>query len=346
MTREKDYFQEYRLVQDRPSRLLLSALLFGLVLFPLISQGDSHNYYVFVANLLFINIIIAVGYNIVVGNTGLISLGHSGFLAVGAYASILLMTKIGAPFLVAILCAGLVTALLGFIVGLPALKLEGPYLAIATLGFGIAVEQVLGLFKSLTGGRDGIDTPPYSIFGHVMDTDVTLGPIVLSSEKQIYYVVLFVMVLLTVAAARMMKSRVGRGFTAVRDSAVAARALGVNVTYFKSLAFAVSAFYMGVAGSLNAHMVSHINPSQYGLMLSITMVAMIVVGGLGSITGSILGAVLFTLIHQVLAAQDHLNAIITGLVMVLIIIFEPRGLSGVWRTIVQSFKRSPAVRGD
>ncbi|MBN1880658.1 MAG: branched-chain amino acid ABC transporter permease [Deltaproteobacteria bacterium] len=346
MIGEKDYFQEYRLLQDRPSRLLLSVLFIGLILFPLISRGDSHNYYVFVANLLFINIITAVGYNIVVGNTGLISLGHSGFLAIGAYASIILMTKIGAPFPIAILSAGIITAVLGFIVGLPALKLEGPYLAIATLGFGIAVEQVLGLSKSLTGGMDGIDTPPYSMFGHVMNTDVSLGPIVLSSEKQIYYVILFVTVVLTFAAARMMKSRVGRGFTAVRDSAVAARSLGVNVTYFKSLAFAVSAFYMGVAGSLNAHMVNHINPSQYGLMLSITMVAMIVVGGLGSITGSILGAVLFTLLHQILAAQDHLNAIITGLVMVLIIIFEPRGLSGVWRTMRGFFKRKQVVRGD
>jgi len=346
MTREKDYFQEYRLVQDRLPRVLLSVLFFGLAVFPLISQGDSHNYYVFVANLLFINIIIAVGYNIVVGNTGLISLGHSGFLAIGAYASIILMTKLGAPFFVSLLFAGAFTALLGFIVGLPALRLEGPYLAIATLGFGIAVEQVLGLFKSLTGGRDGIDTPPYGVFGHVMDHDVTLGPITLSSEKQIYYVILVVMVILTVAAARMMKSRVGRGFTAVRDSAVAARALGVNVTYFKSLAFAVSAFYMGVAGSLNAHMVNHINPSQYGLMVSITMVAMIVVGGLGSITGSILGAVLFTLLHQILAAQDHLNAIITGFVMVLIIIFEPRGLVGVWRTISASLGRIPVSRSD
>ena len=343
MTRDKDYFQEYRIVRDLSSRMILGILIFGLALFPLVSQSDYH---VFVANILFINIIIAVGYNIVVGNTGLISLGHSGFLAVGAYASIILMTKIGAPFLVSVLFAGIVTAALGFIVGLPALRLEGPYLAIATLGFGIAVEQVLGLAKSLTGGRDGVDTPPYSIFGHVMDTDVTLGPIVLSSEKQIYYVILVAMVIMTAAAARMMKSRVGRGFTAVRDSAVAARALGVNVTYFKSLAFAVSAFYMGVAGSLNAHMVSHINPSQYGLMVSITMVAMIVVGGLGSITGSILGAVLFTLLHQMLAAQDHLNAIITGLVMVSIIIFEPRGLSGVWRTILNSFQRTPTVRSD
>lgn len=346
MTCEKDYFQEYRLIEGRFPRVLLSALFFGLILFPLISQGDSHNYYVFVANLLFINIIIAVGYNIVVGNTGLISLGHSGFLAIGAYASIILMTKLGAPFFVSLLFTGVFTALLGFIVGLPALRLEGPYLAIATLGFGIAVEQVLGLSKSLTGGHDGINTPPYSIFGHVMDHDVTLGPITLSSEKQVYYVILVVMVILTAAAARMMKSRVGRGFTAVRDSAVAARALGVNVTYFKSLAFAVSAFYMGVAGSLNAHMVNHINPSQYGLMVSITMVAMIVVGGLGSITGSIMGAVLFTVLHQLLAAQNHLNAIITGLVMVAIIIFEPRGLSGVWRTILSSFRRTPAVRSD
>ena len=346
MNLKKDYFQEYRLVQGRLPRVMLSALFFGLVIFPLISQGNSHNYYVFVANLLFINIIIAVGYNIVVGNTGLISLGHSGFLAIGAYASIILMTRIGAPFLVSILYAGFFTALIGFIVGLPALKLEGPYLAIATLGFGIAVEQVLGLTKSLTGGRDGIDTPPYSIFGHVMNSDVMLGPIILSSEKQMYYVILLVMIILTAFAARMMKSRVGRGFTAVRDSAVAARALGVNVTYFKSLAFAVSAFYMGVAGSLNAHMVNHINPSQYGLMVSITMVAMIVVGGLGSITGSILGAVLFTLLHQVLAAQAHLNAIITGLVMIMIIIFEPRGLSGVWRTILHLCERKPVIRSD
>jgi branched-chain amino acid transport system permease protein len=337
MDLKRSYFEDIRLFKSGVVLFWSVVLLAALIAFPLFAK----QYYIYIASLLFINIIIAIGLNLLVGYTGQVSLGHAGFLAIGAYTSVLLMLRLGLPFLVALPLAGLVSALFGFVLGLPALRMEGPYLAIATLGFGISVEQVLGLMENVTGGRMGLATPPFRVFGHTLKEDITLGGVTLGQEQQIYFLIMIITVILTLLAINLVRSRIGRAFIAVRDSDIAAESMGVNLTYYKTLAFAVSAFFVGVAGALQAHLITFIAPVQYNLIQSIYMLAMVVVGGLGSILGSILGAILFTLLPQLLAKLGWLNSVITGAIMIFIIVFEPLGLRGRWIKIKTYWKMWP-----
>ncbi|MBN1574095.1 MAG: branched-chain amino acid ABC transporter permease [Deltaproteobacteria bacterium] len=372
MDLKRNYYEDIKLIKSNFIGVWTLILLVFLLFFPLFATSFNTH----IASTLFINIIIAIGLNILVGYTGQVSLGHAGFLAIGAYTSVLLVMKAGFPMLLAIPTAGLMAALFGFILGLPALRMEGPYLAIATLGFGIAVEQVLGVWdtvlglfirfvnlfinlparivfgfrggggggefvppldfgpaleflKGLTGGRMGLKTPTFAIFD-TMDTDIFIGAIRLTPDKQVYYLILFITVILVLFAVNLMKSRIGRAFIAIRDSEIAAETVGVNLTYYRTLAFAISAFYAGMAGALQAHMVQFVAPMQYSLISSITMLAIIVVGGLGSILGSIAGAVLFTILPQFLSGHGDLNVIVTGAIMVVIIMLEPLGIRGIW----------------
>ncbi|MBN1883741.1 MAG: branched-chain amino acid ABC transporter permease [Deltaproteobacteria bacterium] len=337
MDLKRSYFEDIKLFESGVVLFWSVVLLALLIAFPLFAK----TYYIYIASLLLINIIVAIGLNLLVGYTGQVSLGHAGFLAIGAYTSVLLMLKLGFPFLVALPLAGLVSALFGFILGLPALRMEGPYLAIATLGFGISVEQILGLMEKVTGGRMGLETPPFRVFGHTLKGDLVVGSFALGEEQQIYFLIMIVTVIMTFLAINLVRSRIGRAFIAIRDSDIAAESMGVNLTYYKTLAFAVSAFFVGVAGALQAHMITFIAPVQYNLIQSIYMLAMVVVGGLGSILGSILGAILFTMLPQLLAELGWLNSVITGAIMVLIIVFEPLGLRGRWIKIKIYWKMWP-----
>ena len=383
MDLKRNYYEDIKLIKSNFIGIWSLLLLVFLFFFPLFVE----NFYAHIASVLLINVIIAIGLNILVGYTGQVSLGHAGFLAIGAYTSVILVMKAGFPFLIALPMAGLVSALFGFVLGLPALRMEGPYLAIATLGFGIAIEQVLGVWdtvlglfvgfinyfvnlpahiaffftraesaekfiptldigpylgflEGLTGGRMGLKTPAFSIF-ETMDTEIALGFIKLTSDKQMYYFVLIITIILVLFAINLMKSRIGRAFIAIRDSEVAAETVGVNLTYYKTLAFAISAFYAGVAGALGAHLFQFIAPVQYNLIASITMLAIIVVGGLGSIIGSILGAILFTILPQILSKYGEYNVIVTGAIMVVIVMLEPLGLRGIWIRIKIYWKMWP-----
>jgi branched-chain amino acid transport system permease protein len=383
MDLKRNYYEDIKLIKSNFVGIWGFLLLVFLFFFPLFVENFSAH----IASVLLINVIIAIGLNILVGYTGQVSLGHAGFLAIGAYTSVILVMKAGFPFLVALPLAGLMSALFGFMLGLPALRMEGPYLAIATLGFGIAIEQILGVWdtvlglfvgfvnffvnlpahiaffftraesaekfiptldigpalrflEGLTGGRMGLKTPTFSIF-ETMDTEIALGFIKLTSDKQMYYFILFITIILVLFAINLMKSRIGRAFIAIRDSEVAAETVGVNLTYYKTLAFAISAFYAGVAGALGAHMFQFIAPVQYNLIASITMLAIIVVGGLGSIVGAILGAILFTILPQILSKYGEYNIIVTGAIMVVIVMLEPLGLRGIWIRIKIYWKMWP-----
>ncbi|MBP1748030.1 MAG: inner-rane translocator, partial [Deltaproteobacteria bacterium] len=201
-------------------------------------------YIFYLLNLMLVHAIIVVGYNILAGNTGQISLGHAGFFAIGAYGTTLLIEKLGIPFIPALVLSGFIAAFFGFIVGLPALKLEGPYLSIATLAFGLAIMHVIGHVE-MFGGRTGIETPP-------LDLGIPQWGLgcVLSSDTQKYWLFLIVAILMVVGARNIMKTRVGRSFSAIRDSTIAAEVTGINLLAYKTLAFAVSAFYAGIAGGL------------------------------------------------------------------------------------------------
>jgi branched-chain amino acid transport system permease protein len=273
----------------------------------------------FVVNLLLVYVIVAVGLNVLMGFTGQISAGHAGFLAVGAYVTALLGAH--APGLGAqgaLLAAGLVTAFVGLLIGLPALRLAGFYIAMATLAFGVVVAEVILQLSPWTRGADGmyVIAPPF--FGLSLATD---------GNK--FWLVLGAAVVTVLTASNLAESKIGRAFVALRESPVAAEAMGIHTPGYKTLAFVVSAFYTGVAGGLFGYVVSYISPDAFSIELSIDFVAMVIIGGMGSVWGSILGAAVLTALNQYLAALQDFRALIFGLAVVLCMIFMPSGLKGL-----------------
>ena len=337
MDMKRDYYEDIQLLDSKVLWFWFLMLIAALITFPLIAP----NYYIYMANYMAINVIVTVGLNLLVGYTGQISLGHAGFFAIGAYGTVLLMTALHLPFLLAIVVAAFIAAFFGFVLGLPALRLEGPYLAIATLGFGMAITQVIGRWQ-VFGGRMGLETPSLSF-----------GPYVLESDRQLYFLIVSIAFLLILAARNLMKTRVGRAFIAIRDSDIAAETMGVNLVFYKTLAFAVSAFYAGIAGGLFAFLLGFINPSTFNFILSIYFLAFVIVGGLGSIFGSIMGGMVMTWLLLVLdkvqelpylgtvlisfsenwmtlSGLPNIASIVFGLIVVLLVVFEPLGLFGFW----------------
>jgi len=337
MDMKRDYYEDVQFFSSGVTVFWFIILMAFLALFPFLFK----NYYVYLANYMAINIIVAIGLNILVGYTGQISLGHSGFFAIGAYATLALMSKVGLPFVLALPAAALATAVFGFLIGLPALRLEGPYLSIATLGFGLTITRVIGRIEFF-GGRQGLHAP-----------ELTIGPWHLNTDRDFYYLLITLTVILTVAARNIIKTKVGRAFIAIRDADIAAETMGVNLMYYKTLAFAVSAFYTGLAGGLYAFVLRFIEPELFGLLMSILFLAMVVVGGLGSIFGAIAGACLLSYLDLELrnilsipyvglwlealsksyfsiTGVSNIQFILYGLIMVLIMLFEPLGLYGFW----------------
>jgi branched-chain amino acid transport system permease protein len=251
------------------------------------------------------------------------------------------MSKAHFPFILALPASALITALFGFLIGLPALRLEGPYLSIATLGFGLSITRVIGRIDFF-GGRQGLHAP-----------DLVIGPWHLDSDIDFYYLVITITVILTLVARNLIKTKVGRAFIAIRDADIAAETMGVNLMYYKTLAFAVSAFYTGIAGGLYAFVLRFIEPELFSLLMSILFLAMVVVGGLGSIFGAIAGACLLSWLDLELrnilsipylgawlealsksyfsiTGVSNIQFILYGLIMVLIMLFEPLGIFGFW----------------
>ena len=291
--------------------------LLGLVLIvlPIITSALGRSYVVYLYSLVMVYVIVTLGLNILTGYTGQISIGHAGFMAVAAYTSAILTGKLGVPFVFALIIASLLAAVLGLGLGVPALRLHGHYLAIATLGFGVAVGQLSASWDKLTGGYQGMKAPVASILGFRFDTDL-----------KYYYLVLVLAWLLVEAARNMLRSRPGRALMAVRDSEVAAQAMGINLAKYKVTAFAVSAFYAGVAGVLHAHLTRYVSPYDFNMGVSMTLLSAIVVGGLGSVPGSILGAVFMTVLPHVFSRVKNLPLILAGLSLILIVLFLPYGL--------------------
>jgi branched-chain amino acid transport system permease protein len=286
-----------------------------------------------------------MGLNILTGFTGQISLGNAAFLAVGAYTTAALAGKLGLPFPVVVPAAGLVTALVGMLFGVPSLRLKGLYLAMATLAAHFVVEFAVVHWESMTGGVAGASVPP-----------PRLGPLALDSDARVFWLVLPVAAGLLLFAKNLFRTRVGKAFVAVRDQDVSAEVMGVNVLRHKLLAFAVSSFYVGVAGSLLAYHSRIISPENFPITLAIDHLGMIIIGGLGTVLGSILGAAFLTLLPELLrlatgALGDvwpplvglfaSLKTGIFGLVIVLFLVFEPDGMAARWRSIRDYWKLYP-----
>src|SRR4030043_315247 len=349
---KRDYYEDIELFKSGTILFWSILFLIFLAILPwLITKYHLLGLSVYIVNLITIHAIVAIGLNILVGFTGQISMGHAGFFALGAFTTVILILRWSFPLLIALPIAGFVSSAFGFILGLPALRLKGPYLAIATLGFGMTITTIIKHMEFF-GGRMGLQAPKLYLFGTPM------------MDIHYYYVIMIIAVLMTIGAVKLIKTRVGRAFIAIRDSDIAAEAMGVNLTYYKTLAFAVSAFYTGVAGGLYAFILGFINPESFHMIMSIAFLAMVVVGGLGSIMGSIAGAALMTYLdiklqviqdipaigpalvtfsqkYMSVAGISNIAVIVYGLIMILIVLFEPLGIFGFWIRTKRYWKTWP-----
>jgi len=304
-----------------------------------------NNYLLGVANLIGITLIAAVGLNILLGYCGQLSIGHAGFIAVGAYTAAVLTSTFELPFLVGLICAGLMAGLVGLIFGIPSLKVKGFYLGIAT----IAAQFIIIWFinhLSITGGFTGIAVPYASIGGFVFDT-----------EASQFYLIMTIAVLCVFFAKNLARTRIGRAFVAIRDNDLAAEVMGINLFYYKLLAFFIGCFLAGIAGSLLAHWIGFMNAEQFSISESILYIGMVVIGGMGSALGPILGVIFIRLLQQgvmfiapmmesafpALPAgfASGVSPMLFGVVIVLFLVLEPRGLAHRWVLFKAAYRLWP-----
>lgn len=284
-------------------------LLFSLILYGLFQALISFQVFnLFYTNLLIsigINIILAVSLHLVIGITGQFSIGHAGFVAVGAYISAIMTMKLGLPFEVALLAGGVAAMLAGLLVGIPTLRLRGDYLAIATLGFGEIV-RILFLNIEYVGGAAGMQVTHMTTWTYA-----------------------FMATLITVLVVRnFTASTHGRACIAIRENEIAAEAMGIPTTYYKVLAFAIGAFFAGIAGVLHAHNFYVIQPANFGFLKSFDILIFVVLGGLGSLSGSIISATFLTLISTYLQQYPETRMILYSLILILVMLYRPQGLMG------------------
>jgi branched-chain amino acid transport system permease protein len=309
----ESYSEDLRFARRGITRALLALLVAAVIIFPWVAP----EYAVFIATLVALYSIGVMGQNLLIGYTGQISFGQAGFLAIGAFTFGHLRIA-GVPFLLALGGAGLAAAVAGVVVGFPSLRLKGPYLAIATLGFGVAVYQVFVNWEVLSGGRSGLA---------IAKLKPLLG---LSATQSVYYAYMALLALFTLATYNLISSYVGRAFVAIRDSDIAAEVNGVNLTRYKLLAFALSSFYTGVHGALYAQVLGHIEPQIFNVLESITLFVAVIIGGVASVEGAILGAAFVILVPKVLSDFRELVPVVYGVAILLVLMFEPLGLYGRW----------------
>ena len=303
------------------------------------------------APLIFIYAIAGIGLMLLTGFTGLASLGHAAFLGVGAYAHNFLFSKLGVPLPVSLLAAAGISAAFGIAFAIPVLRMTGIYLAIATLAFLVLMEQLFSHWIPVTGGFRGLNVPKPDLFGWKLD-----------SPTHFYYLCLVVLILVTLGARNVLRSPTGRAMIAVRDSEISAQSMGINIARTKVVAFGLSTGITGIAGALYAHYLNRVTPEAFDIILSIQLLLMIVVGGLGSLHGCFYGAIVLVELPQLISRlKDLLNSAgspllskianmpgltagIFGLILCGFILFEPLGLYGRWRKIRLYFEIFPFYR--
>ena len=335
------YDQDIRLIQHGGQAFWYGLLLVALVAAPaLVSE-----YYLSQFTFVCIYALIGVGLMLLTGYTGQVSLGHAAFLAVGAYTEAALQAQ-GVPFGVSIIAAGVLAGLAGIVIGLPALRLTGIYLVIATIAFGFIVQEVVTRWESVTRGNSGLALKSISVAGFTFD-----------EEWKLYYLALFILALVIVGILNLLRAPTGRAFVAIRDSEVSAQSMGINLARYKTVAFALSAAITGVAGALYAHKLVFISPEQFNILLSIELAMMIFIGGVGSLHGAVYGAIFIIALPQMISVtKDYLPAgvghltglepVVFGLIMVLIILFEPMGIYGRWLKVRHYLQTFPLYKKD
>ncbi len=296
------------------SRLWL--LLVILCVLPVILPTQ---YAMHVANLSLIYAIMSLSLNLLTGCTGLFSVGHVAFYGIGAYTSALLTTKLGIPVWIGFIAAGCVAALCSLILGLPSIRLKGLFLAVSTLAFGEITYQVLLNWRNVTNGSSGvIAIPSPAIGGFAFDT-----------YQKFYYLILLTLIVAVILSKNLIHSRAGRALLSIRESESASAAMGVNTTKYKIMVFMCSSFFAGLAGALYAHEVHYISPDSFKAAESTSVLAMMVVGGIGHIPGSILGGVVLTVIPELLRSFGDIRLVLYGAAIVIIVVFAPSGIGGL-----------------
>jgi branched-chain amino acid transport system permease protein len=335
-TRSND---DIRFLSKTGEKIRVSIVAVLLLAAPLMLQ----DYYLAELGLMLVYAIAGIGLMILTGHTGQVSFGHAAFLGIGAYTHAILMSR-GVPFLLSIPVTVLFTGLVGMVIGRSASRMHGFYLAIATLAFGILIETVFGEWYALTDGHSGMVVPDLALLGSR-----------LTSAWQQYYVDLAFAALVIWGASNLFRAPTGRSFLAVRDSELSARCLGVNVEWVKIQSFGVSAAITGLAGALLAHHLTYLAPDVFGVLESLKLMLMIVVGGLGSIPGAIFGAVFISILPVALSflkdvlppsvgQKAGLEPLLFGLIIVLVIVFEPLGIYGRWMKLRFFFETFPYYR--
>lgn len=338
-TLKQSYVADAALFDSRTQKIWLAVAAALLCVFPFL----ANDYWLYLACLVGINVASATGLNILTGYTGLVSLGQAAFMGLGAYTVAVLETRLGTPFLLNLLAGGVVAMLGGLVVGIPSLRVKGLYLAIATIAASF-IAHFLFANLALTGGTTGISMPPAKFFGLPLETSFRL-----------YWVIVPVTLLLLLGAANLFRTRIGRAFIAIRDRDISAEVLGIPLLRYKLLSFGLSSFYAGVAGGLWAYFFRVVTPESFPLLMSIFFLAAIIVGGMGSILGGILGAVFMTMVPELLKLVVDLlpggseltvflspvRTIVFGLLIIGFLVFEPLGLAEVWRRIRRFFHLWP-----
>lgn len=331
------YYRDEEIFQSQFVKFWLALFFVLLVIIPFVVDA----YILYVANLIGFAVIGAVGLNILTGFTGQISLGHAAFVGVGGYTAAILITRWDFSFWLALPCAGFMAAIAGLIIGIPSLRVKGLYLCMATLAAQFIFQYIFIHWEAMTQGIRGINVPAPSIFGFVLNT-----------EKRFYYLTLIVVIVAVAYARNLVRSRVGRAFVAIRDRDLAAEIMGISLFRYKLTAFAISSFYAGVAGALWVSFMRIVTPDHFPFHLSIQYLAMVIVGGMGSVLGSIFGAVFMILTPELLNVWSGslsklipamgqlfipLKEVVFGSLIVLFLIFEPLGLAEIWRRIKAFF---------
>lgn len=355
------YEQDIRLFRDRTDAFwygLLALLVVGL---PFVID----EYYVGETSWVFIYALCGLSLMVLVGYTGLVSLGHAAFLGIGAYAHAYFLQQ-GLPWVVAMALAVAITTAAGFVVGLPALRMTGIYLAIATLAFAVIIQEVFSRWESVTHGFAGMPVDKPTIFGVSFDDD-----------RSFYFLCLFFLVVALWLTRNLLRAPTGRAWIAIRDSEIAAQSMGVNLAIYKSIAFAYSAGLMGLAGALFAHKIAYLAPDIFTILLSIQFLLLVIVGGLGSLHGAVFGAIFVALLPPLIAilrgaipeslagfaaatgiapigslgaaigaflSKPGVEAGIFGLILVLVILLEPLGMYGRWLKIKLFFSTFPMYK--
>ena len=334
-----DYEQDIRLVKHGGQLFWYGAL--GLFL--LAAPWLMSEYWLAQLSFVLIYGIVGLGLMLLSGFTGQFSMGHAAFLGVGAYAQAVL-TNAGWPFPLAMICAATLAAAVGVIVGLPALRVKGIYLGIATLAFGFIVEEVFARWEGLTGGNAGMHVKAPAIFGWSIE-----------SGEGFYFIALITAVLATLAILNLLRSATGRAFVAIRDSEISAQSMGIHLARYKTLSFALSAGLAGLGGALYAHKLRFLSPDQFNIIQSIDLLLLVVIGGLGSVHGAFLGAMFLIAMPQLISLmKDYLpdsvgqapglQAVVYGAVLIAFVLFEPLGLYGRWLKIRTWFQMFPIYR--